>query len=250
MNEPISFPRRVLVTGGAGGIGWAITHYFASNGCAVTVVDTDTAAIQTRRAQSAGQTIQWVADDITREGLPDDVIADVGNRFGGLDVLVNCAAISRYEDLLSITPESWSQMITVNLSAAFFWSQAAARTMCAAGIGRIVNICSVNSFAAEPRAAHYVASKAGLLGLTKAFAVDLAGTGVTVNAICPGPIGTEKNTAMFADEPLRTQLGRVPVGRLGTPSEVAAAVSFLASADASFINGHALVVYGGALGRI
>lgn len=250
MSELNPISRRVVVTGGAGGIGWAITENFANDGYAVTVVDADEATVQARKAEPRGARVDWVLDDIAREGVADDVLAALGERLGGVDILVNCAAISRYEDLLSISRDSWSQMIAVNLSAAFFWSQAAARTMCAAGFGRIVNICSVNSFAAEPRAAHYVASKAGLLGLTRAFAVDLAGTGVTVNAICPGPIGTEKNTWMFAEEPLRTQLGRVPVGRLGMPREVAAAVRFLASPEASFVNGQALVVDGGALARI
>ena len=239
-----------MVTGGAGAIGWAVAESFANDGHEVTVVDADEAAVRARKAEPAGARVDWVVDDIAREGVADNVLVTLGERLGGVDVLVNCAAISRYEDILSISRESWSQMITINLSAAFFWSQAAARVMCVAGFGRIVNICSVNSFAAEPRAAHYVASKAGLLGLTRAFAVDLAGTGVTVNAICPGPIGTDKNTWMFTEEPLRTQLGRVPVGRLGTPHEVAAAVRFLASPDASFVNGHALVVDGGALARI
>jgi NAD(P)-dependent dehydrogenase (short-subunit alcohol dehydrogenase family) len=167
-----------------------------------------------------------------------------------VDVLVNNAAVSRYEDVLAISPESWAQVIAVNLSAPFFWSQEAARGMAEAGAGRIVNIASVNGLAAEPRAAHYVAAKTGLIGLTRALAVDLARSGVTVNAVCPGPVRTDKNADLFEHEPLRTQLERVPAGRLGLPRDVAAVVAWLASADASFINGQTVVVDGGLLASV
>jgi NAD(P)-dependent dehydrogenase (short-subunit alcohol dehydrogenase family) len=244
------FPWRVVVTGGATGIGWAISEHFARTGCAVTVVDLSGGEISARQAEGAPESIEWVADDIARSGVADEVLDDLKNRLGGIDVLVNNAAVSRYQHVLDISPESWRRTIEVNLGAAFFWSQSAARLMRAAGIGRIINMGSVNSFAAEPDAAPYVAAKAGLLGLTRAFAVDLAGTGVTINAVCPGPIGTARNTAMFADEPLRTQLARVPVGRLGKPDEVVSAISWLASTGASFVNGQAIVVDGGLLARI
>ena len=245
--------QRAIVTGGANGIGRAIAERLLRNGARVMVVDLDAGALQDFLATHPDDAAARVAaetGDVADPTVAQTVVDTVARRWGGLDLLVNCAGRSRYEHVLDITVESWRSIIETNLSGCFYWSQAAAKVMAGTGFGRIINIASVNSIAAEPHTAHYAASKGGIAALTRAFAVDLGGLGITVNAIAPGPILTDRNRYLFEDEPLRSQLGRVPAGHGGTPADVTEAVAWLASEATSFVNGHILVVDGGLLARI
>jgi glucose 1-dehydrogenase len=197
--------------------------------------------------------VAWpFAVDVADRAQVERLVAASLERFERVHVLVNNAAIALlYEPFFEITETSWRRMIDVNLSGAFWCSQAVARHMAAHGEGAIINIGSVNSFHPEMRAVHYAASKGGIVLLTRAMALDLAPHGIRVNAIAPGAIHTER-TEIFDANPANREiiagaLGGIPLHRRGEPDEVAAAAVFLACSESSYILGHTLVVDGGIL---
>lgn len=244
--------KTALVTGAGHGIGRQIALRFAWEGARVSVLDRDgPAAHATVAAITAGGGVAWAPEpiDVSQPDQVQHAVAQSVEQHGPPHILVNNAAIAGANGpLLDIPYERWQQVIGVNLTGVFVCGQTVARQMVAHGVrGRIVNIGSVNSFAAEAEAAAYVAAKHGVRGLTQAMAVDLAPYGICVTCIAPGPITVARNAELFngtlADGLQRT----VPLGHAGTPDDVAAAALFLASDEAAWITGSSLVVDGGTL---
>lgn len=235
-----------LVTGAARGLGRAIAETLAGAGARVACVDVspETLAETVRVIEAAGGTAATLACDVTDSGRVDEVVEEVVQRWGGLHVLVNNAGVTRDSLIMRMKDEPWDAVIAVNLRGTFLFTRAVTRPMMKARRGRIINIASVSGLTGNPGQANYSASKAGVIGLTRTVARELAGRGITVNAVAPGFIATTMTEAL-GEEVLQKVREQTPLGRLGLPQDVADAVLFLASEAASFITGHVLVVDGG-----
>ena len=239
--------RVALVTGGSRGIGAAVAQALASAGAALVVCARNGEAAAAAAAGITGQGGQafGVAADVSRAADAERVVAACVERFGRLDILVNNAGITRDGLVLRMKDEDWSDVLAVNLNGAFYFARAALRAILKQKqSGRIVNVGSVVGSMGNPGQANYVASKAGLVGLTKALSKEVASRGVTVNAVAPGFIETDMTAGLpdAAKDAYRTQ---IPLGRFGTPAEVAAVVAFLASDAAAYITGQVIHVNGG-----
>jgi NAD(P)-dependent dehydrogenase (short-subunit alcohol dehydrogenase family) len=237
--------RVVLITGAAAGIGLACARAFAAAGGTVVLADIDGPAVA-RAAEAIGARAHAVVCDVGDKPQVDAMVAGVLADHGRIDVLVNNAGIVRSADFLEITEADWDAVLRVNLKGAFLVGQAVARAMAAAGGGAIVNMSSVNGTLAIPTIAPYVASKGGINQLTRAMAVALADRNIRVNAVAPGSIMTDILRSVMADRAARYRiLSRTPLGRFGTPEEVASVVLFLAGPESSYMTGEIVHLDGG-----
>jgi 3-oxoacyl-[acyl-carrier protein] reductase len=241
---PRSHEGVALVTGGSRGIGAAIVRSIAADGWPVAIgyrSGAEEAEAVRAQVQADGGTAITLQGDVAEPGVGDRLLADAQEQLGApVLVLVNNAGVRRDGLSPQITDEDWDTVLTTNLTGAFRLTRRAVRTMIRARFGRVVNIASIVGMKANPGQSNYAAAKAGLIGMTATVAAEVARRGVTVNAVAPGFIQTDMTEELTDD-----WLNLIPARRLGTPEDVAGAVRFLASEDASYVTGTTLVVDGG-----
>jgi len=239
--------KSALVTGGSRGIGRAIVLRLAGQGADVAFSykgNAAAAAATVADVEALGRKAVAIQGDVSDPTTADAVVKAALEAFGKLDILVNNAGITRDDLIMRMSVEAWREVLETNLFGAFYMTKAVTRPMLKARSGRIVNITSVSGQAGQTGQANYSAAKAGLIGLTKATARELASRSITVNAVAPGFVLTELTEGL--PDALKDEItSRTPLGRFGTTDEIANAVAFLASDDAAYITGQVLAVDGG-----
>jgi 3-oxoacyl-[acyl-carrier protein] reductase len=243
----VSDRKVAIVTGGTRGIGHAIATRLAADGFDLLVTnrgDSAGADDAVNSLKSSGATVHVFSGDLANADQAGAMIEAAMGHFGKIDVLVNNAGITRDTLIMRMSEEDWDDVLATNLKSVFLCSKAAIRPMLRQRSGRIINITSVVGLVGNAGQANYAAAKAGMVGLTKSLAKEVGSRGITVNAVAPGFIQT-RLTDVLSDEIKEHLLKQTPLGRFGSPEDVAGAVSFLASDSASFITGHVLTVDGG-----
>jgi 3-oxoacyl-[acyl-carrier protein] reductase len=237
--------RIALVTGASRGIGKAIAAMLAAQGAVVVAAARgENAKAAADEILAAGGTAEPIALDVTDAGAVEGAVAGVLQRHGRIDILVNNAGITKDQLMLRMKRDDWDAVLATNLTAAFALTQAVLKPMLKQRGGRIVNISSVVGQGGNAGQANYAASKAGIIGFSKAVALEVASRGITVNVVAPGLIDTDMTRAITGSAH-EEWASKIPLKRLGSPADVAAAVCFLASDEASYITGQVLAVNGG-----
>ena len=243
--------RVVVVTGSARGIGAATARRFADEGASVAVLDLDEAAASATAEGLGAAKAVGIACDVADADSVDAAVARVADELGGLDVLVNNAGVTRDNLLFKMTEDDWDLVLGVHLKGSFLMSRAAQKHMVAAKSGKIVNLSSVSALGNRGQA-NYSAAKMGLQGFTRTLALELGPFGINVNSVAPGFIVTDmtddtaRRVGVEPEEYRKAAAAATPVRRVGQPADIAAAVTFLCSDDASFVTGQTLYVDGGA----
>ncbi len=235
--------KRVLVTGGASGIGAAIVARFLEEGSRVAVIDYDAAAgraLHQKHPSLAGV----LHADVSDAAAVDAAFGELDAIFGGLDVAINNAGISIRNDFMDITPAQWRKVVGVDLDGVFYVAQQSARRMLAGAGGVIINMGSTSGMNGYPRYADYNCAKAGVIELTRTMAIELAPT-IRVVAVCPGYVWTPMQEAEYTPEMKAAVDAKIPLRRHATPEEIAALYAFLASDEAPYITGHPVIIDGG-----
>ena len=235
--------RRALVTGASGGIGGATARLLRAQGATVCLAGRNRAALDALAAE-LGDRAHAVQSDLSDSGGADRTLASAEDAMGGVDILVNNAGLARDGLAMRVKDDDWREILEVNLTAAFRLSRGVLRGMMRARWGRIVNVTSIVGTTGNPGQTGYAASKAGIAGMSKSLAAEVATRGITVNCVAPGFVETAMTAGM--DDARREELfRRIPAGRPGTPEDVAACVAFLCSGEAAYVTGQTLHVNGG-----
>ncbi len=241
--------RVAIVTGAGQGIGRAIALGMAREGASVAIAELNpqNALKVQKEVEQAGRKAVAIPTDVSQEESVNRMVRCCVAELGGIDILVNNAGIYPVSSVEEMEEETWDQVIGTNLVGSFLCSKAVVPDFFKKGKGRIINISSAIGLRGAKDGAHYAASKAGLIGFTKALALELASYGITANAICPGITNTAQPRGHWSEEELYDQAKKIPLGRIGQPEDIVGPAIFLASDAARFITGQALVVNGGSV---
>jgi gluconate 5-dehydrogenase len=248
VNDWLGLRDRTVLVAGAGGIGGVSVLAMADLGARVLAVDVDQARLTqlADEVRERGGHLEVIATDLSEPENCRSVVKEAAGRLGSIEVFLHAVGRNSRLPILDLDDDTWSDLVNLNLSTAYWTGQAVGRQMCAAGYGRMVFVSSVSGLLAHAHHAPYAATKGGLNQLVRVMAREWAPQGVTVNAVAPGYIETDLTRDYLAQPSIREDLvSLVPAGRLGTATEVADAVTFLASDRAAFVNGHVLYVDGG-----